>query len=108
MPRRPRLRLDGCGSDPDDSPMRSRRWLGMAAAWAVGTAIACSSPAPVFRPLPPPDSDGDGVFDQDDRCPNLPAGSDPDPERTGCPFVARDGVAVSDRDDACPGASAGA
>ena len=33
----------------------------------------------------PGDRDGDGVPDDQDQCPDTPAGSNPDPERLGCP-----------------------
>lgn len=43
-----------------------------------------------------PDSDGDGIADKDDACPNA-AGS---AEMNGCPDTDGDGIA--DKDDACP------
>ncbi len=57
----------------------------------------------VARPTPPPlimlaDSDGDGVPDRDDRCPDT-AG----PAHTfGCPDIDSDGDGVVDRLDKCP------
>lgn len=57
--------------------------------------------APVAAPM---DSDGDGVVDSADRCPNTPAGvvvgSD------GCPLDS-DGDGVADYKDKCPGTPAG-
>lgn len=55
------------------------------------------------EPAPPRDSDGDGVYDPDDRCPNTPAGTEVDAQ--GCPLPVGD----DDRDgvnndlDRCPG-----
>ena len=46
---------------------------------------------------PPPDADGDGVLDANDRCPR-DRGSAPD----GCPRADRDGDSVVDASDACP------
>lgn len=35
-----------------------------------------------------PDSDGDGIADSSDKCPLVPAGTNPDPDRAGCPMTA--------------------
>ena len=45
-----------------------------------------------------PDTDGDGVADPDDECPNEagPAANN------GCPWPDRDGDGVPDKDDQCP------
>lgn len=48
---------------------------------------------------PPPDSDGDGVLDAKDRCPNTPSGTKVDAR--GCPIDA-DGDGVTDDKDRCP------
>lgn len=53
------------------------------------------------------DSDGDGVVDSKDRCPNTPAGTKVD--ATGCPIDGdADGDGVKDSKDQCPGTPAGA
>jgi OOP family OmpA-OmpF porin len=56
----------------------------------------------VLEPIPPPDSDADGVADPDDRCPAL-AGV---VAHQGCPppvvVVDTDGDGVADADDRCP------
>jgi outer membrane protein OmpA-like peptidoglycan-associated protein len=44
------------------------------------------------------DRDGDGVTDDIDRCPELPGPS----ENFGCPWPDRDGDRVADKDDRCP------
>lgn len=54
------------------------------------------------REGPAADSDGDGVLDGQDLCPQIPAGDNPDPARPGCPLVDRDEDGVSDREDICP------
>ena len=52
------------------------------------------------------DSDGDGVVDGDDACPNTPAGTEVDAR--GCPPDAdTDGDGVADKDDDCPNTPAG-
>ncbi len=51
------------------------------------------------------DSDGDGVNDSQDRCPNTPAGETVD--ASGCPMDG-DGDGVADRQDKCPETPAGA
>jgi OOP family OmpA-OmpF porin len=47
----------------------------------------------------PRDSDGDGVADGEDQCPNTPSGADVD--NRGCPLDS-DGDGVADHDDDCP------
>lgn len=59
-----------------------------------------TSTAPEKNGCPIPDFDKDGVADEDDICPCKP-GSNPDPQRHGCP-VDRDGDGIPDHDDACP------
>jgi OOP family OmpA-OmpF porin len=46
----------------------------------------------------PLDTDGDGILDVDDACPNEPG----PPETNGCPDPDRDGDGVPDRVDNCP------
>jgi len=66
---------------------------------------APSPPAPPPPPPPPPppvDTDGDGVLDPADACPDVPAGAHPDPARVGCPLADRDRDTVPDVTDHCP------
>jgi Thrombospondin type 3 repeat len=49
-----------------------------------------------------PDTDRDGVADDEDQCKDVPAGPHPDPFRPGCPENDEDGDGVPDVDDACP------
>ena len=61
--------------------------------------------APVVAPRPPPlDSDGDGVADDIDQCPNTPHGAQVDAR--GCPLDT-DHDGVPDYLDKCPGTPAG-
>lgn len=56
--------------------------------------------------VPPADSDGDGVPDDRDRCPNTPSGTRVD--SFGCPVVMdSDGDGVPDDRDRCPNTPAG-
>ena len=49
------------------------------------------------------DSDGDGILDADDACPDVKGVSDPDPKKHGCPPPPdRDGDGIIDSLDACP------
>jgi opacity protein-like surface antigen len=58
------------------------------------------------EPEPVGDSDGDGVTDDFDRCPNTPAGTQVD--STGCPIpVDSDNDGVPDDRDQCPNTPAG-
>jgi Thrombospondin type 3 repeat len=49
-----------------------------------------------------PDSDRDGIGDDEDLCKNVPQGKHPDPFKPGCPENDEDGDEVPDVDDACP------
>jgi OOP family OmpA-OmpF porin len=74
---------------------------------AAPIAQPVAETAPIAQPVPqaaPTDSDGDGVYDADDACPNTPAGVKVDDK--GCPLDSdRDGV--SDNQDKCPGTPEG-
>jgi OOP family OmpA-OmpF porin len=61
-------------------------------------------PAPVVEPPKPVDSDGDGVTDDKDKCPNTPAGRKVNAE--GCELDS-DGDGVVDALDKCPNTAAG-
>jgi Thrombospondin type 3 repeat len=73
--------------------------------WLAATATARSHPASaprhpfVFKVA---DSDHDGVSDDVDQCPEVPAGPHPDAFRAGCPENDEDGDGVPDSDDVCP------
>ncbi len=78
--------------------------LGRAAKPAPAPIVAEPEPAPVVV-APPADSDGDGVSDEFDMCPNTPAGAQVDAR--GCE-IDSDGDGVPDSRDRCPGTVAGA
>ncbi len=48
------------------------------------------------------DTDGDGIVDADDRCPNKPEDADGFADDDGCPDLDNDGDGLSDLQDACP------
>ena len=51
----------------------------------------------------PPDTDGDGILDQDDACPQVRGVPSDDPKKHGCPPPSdRDGDGIIDDVDACP------
>lgn len=64
--------------------------------------VATPEPAPVVKPAV--DSDGDGVFDEMDKCPNTPSGVSVDSK--GCPLDS-DNDGVYDTFDKCPTTPAG-
>lgn len=71
---------------------------------AIGAAAKSAAAADIVTPAPV-DSDGDGVSDQDDRCPNTPAGAQVD--MYGCELDSdNDGVVNSK--DKCPDSKPGA
>jgi outer membrane protein OmpA-like peptidoglycan-associated protein len=46
----------------------------------------------------PPDKDGDGIYDKDDKCPDQPGVKEYD----GCPIPDTDGDGINDKEDKCP------
>ncbi len=68
----------------------------------VAATIATPAPAAPAKPM---DSDGDGVVDSQDRCPNSPAGAKVNAQ--GCELDS-DGDGVVDSQDRCPNSPAGA
>ncbi len=77
----------------------------VAAAAPVVAAAAEPAAAPAAVPAAPVDSDGDGVIDSNDSCPNTPAGARVDAH--GCEMDS-DGDGVADSMDRCPNTPAGA
>ena len=53
-------------------------------------------------PPGPPDADGDGIPDVDDRCPNEAEDEDDFRDEDGCPDPDNDGDGILDDDDDCP------
>jgi outer membrane protein OmpA-like peptidoglycan-associated protein len=51
---------------------------------------------------PPPDKDGDGIADANDKCPNRPEDSDGFEDADGCPDIDNDNDRVLDIADKCP------
>ena len=80
------------GSDPRDSNAQLVT-LGLAIGFGGRTRTAIRVDG---------DSDGDGLVDRLDECPDEVPGDRPDPEREGCPMRDGDGDGVADADDACP------
>ncbi len=62
---------------------------------ADGTKEGCSPPPP------PKDTDGDGIIDTEDACPDVKGVATDDPKTNGCP-PDRDGDGIIDAEDACP------
>jgi OmpA-OmpF porin, OOP family len=66
------------------------------------------APVKVVEPPPPPppvvdkDTDGDGILDKDDKCPNDPEDKDGFQDEDGCPDLDNDGDGILDKDDKCP------
>src|SRR5262249_59256733 len=64
-------------------------------------------PPPAHPPVPPPtlppkDTDGDGIPDVLDKCPNEPEDKDGFQDMDGCPDPDNDGDGVPDTEDQCP------
>jgi hypothetical protein len=85
-------------------------------AWSIGAAFtyhfgrAALAPKPISEQhvrrgawhITIPDTDRDGVGDDEDQCKDTAAGKHPDPFRPGCPEGDEDGDGVPDIDDPCP------
>ena len=69
----------------------------------VAAAVVAVAPAPA-APAKPADSDGDGIVDNQDRCPDSPAGTKVNAQ--GCELDS-DGDGVVDSKDRCPSSAAG-
>jgi len=82
--------------------------------YKMGLSIALGAKAdapmsdPIVEPAPQLDSDGDGVSDQDDRCPNTPAEFRNDVDVYGCHDGDDDNDGVKNSMDQCPNTRAGA
>jgi len=59
-----------------------------------------TTPLPVVSPIL--DTDGDGLLDPDDECPNEPEDFDGFEDEDGCPDLDNDADGILDVDDACP------
>jgi outer membrane protein OmpA-like peptidoglycan-associated protein len=70
-----------------------------AATSGVGTGPRPEEPPPVASVQP--DQDGDGVADEQDRCPAVAGVASLDPAKNGCP-ADQDGDGIPDAQDACP------
>jgi outer membrane protein OmpA-like peptidoglycan-associated protein len=84
---------------------------GLRATVAAGTGIVAGVGAPDWRvvvglawgdPGQPPDLDGDGVADVDDRCPDQPEDLDGFEDYDGCPDADNDQDGILDPEDGCP------
>ncbi len=70
-----------------------------------GRALLRLAYAPLVKPVK--DADKDGVPDEQDLCPDVAAGTRPDPERKGCPLTDADEDGIFDSEDLCPKTAAG-
>jgi len=104
------------GQVVDPAPRTSddgRAWqLGLSATYHFGRAAAGRKNTAQGGPVRPfvfnvPDSDHDGVTDDVDECPQVPAGRRRDPIRRGCPENDEDQDGITDSDDLCPLTPAG-
>jgi outer membrane protein OmpA-like peptidoglycan-associated protein len=82
-----------------------KTWLTLAG----GPGLAQGYGSPVFRVVAgftwanqPPDADGDGVPDDDDRCPMVPEDRDGFQDADGCPDPDNDNDGIPDATDRCP------
>lgn len=94
------LAADGRYYDPSNAASKTGDTTG----YELNKTIGCPGKGLLDAPCKVPDSDGDGVNDDKDRCPDTVAGAKVDD--VGCELDA-DGDGVVDRLDACPGTPTG-
>ena len=93
-----------------DGALRYYAASGVAATIGAGTGIVSSLGTPDIRvfaaiawePPPSKDSDGDGLFDDVDRCPDDPEDKDDFEDSDGCPDEDNDKDGILDVVDKCP------
>lgn len=92
---------DGAPGGTFYDPSNAASPTGKTTGYELFRTIGCPGRQLLDRPceVPPQDSDGDGVVDEKDKCPNTPAGRKVGPD--GCELD-RDGDGVVDGDDKCP------
>jgi OOP family OmpA-OmpF porin len=87
---------EGVFYDPSNAASPTGKTIG----YELFRTIGCPGRELLGKPCPAPlDSDGDGVTDDKDKCPNTPAGRKVNAD--GCELD-RDGDGLVDGDDACP------
>jgi OmpA-OmpF porin, OOP family len=110
------LRLDGrimfppaafvTGSGSGERYYHGPDWEILLSAYLAFGRTPPSPPPPALPPPPPPppaDTDGDGIPDSSDACPNEPGPKSSDPSKNGCPRPKdTDGDGILDVNDACP------
>lgn len=97
---------------------RVRMIRGLMVGWAAGPGLTRAvgtpelrfvgsigwSPGPTRAAAPSPyaDTDGDGIADRWDACPNAFGPESKNPKKTGCPLVDDDEDGIPNSEDACP------
>ena len=95
----------GFGDDHDSEDAILSAVGGAIIGGTICALMADDEPAPAPAEEPALDSDGDGVIDSLDQCPNTPAGASVD--ANGCALDS-DGDGVADYKDQCPNSAPGA
>ncbi|MFK7990234.1 MAG: thrombospondin type 3 repeat-containing protein [Sandaracinaceae bacterium] len=70
--------------------------------YGIGVPVFSVFAGATFAPEAPRDTDGDGLMDDQDGCPDEPEDADGFADEDGCPELDNDGDEVLDADDACP------
>ena len=112
------LRLDGRGLAPATFFSKYLKfptagseggWTGFDYEILLSAYLGFGAAKPAPPPPPPPparvvdkDTDGDGILDKDDKCPNEPEDKDGFQDEDGCPDPDNDGDGILDKDDKCP------
>lgn len=70
--------------------------------YGIGVPVFSVFAGATFAPEAPRDSDGDGLMDDEDGCPDEEEDMDGFADEDGCPELDNDGDEVPDSEDACP------
>ncbi|MEH6470121.1 MAG: OmpA family protein [Halopseudomonas sp.] len=92
-------------NDSSGKCVRTSSWFKGSQVEGCDEIMKAAEPAPMAAAMAPIDSDGDGVTDDKDACPNTPTGAAVDGR--GC-LLDSDGDGVADMNDQCPGTPKGA
>ncbi|MFN3203019.1 MAG: OmpA family protein [Bradymonadia bacterium] len=69
--------------------------------WRLFSGLAFRA-EPYKEPAPRVDTDGDGIYDDEDKCVNEPEDKDDYEDKDGCPDPDNDGDGILDEPDQCP------
>jgi len=92
---------DGYQTEDDGSPIAVEGEI-LASLWYDLEPKSVRAKKKIKKEVPPPDTDGDGIVDAKDECPERAEDEDSYEDKNGCPEIDNDFDQVLDIADACP------